>query len=36
MYCYGLVRTREIEHIESIPDGIEGRLRWIVYEDISA
>ena len=36
MYCYGLVRTREIEHIESTLDGIEGPLRWIVCEDISA
>ena len=36
MYYYGLVRMREIEHIESMSDGIEGRLRWIICEDISA
>ena len=36
MYCYGLVRTREIEPIETMPDGIEGLLCWVICGEIAA
>ena len=36
MYCYGLARTREIDRIETMPDGIEGLLRWVICGEVSA
>ena len=36
MYCYGLTRTREIDRIETMPDGIEGVLHWVICGEVSA
>jgi hypothetical protein len=36
MYCYGLVRTQAIAQLETMPNGIEGPLRWVICGEVSA